>query len=697
MDSSTLKLVTYNVKHFKENKVNFCKELLSQCNILFLQEHCLYQSTLCDFFQLGNVSFHGTSAMNGDAPLVGRPHGGCAIVWSNLLKCKFTPVNTESDRICIVKMTLDNGSTVLLVNLYLPCDSHNRDAQFENTADILNTVSRIVNEQNCDMNVVGGDLNAHLTRNTPHVLAVKHFVNNNRLHIGLDHTLAEVDFTFHSLANKTNSLIDHFLLCDYLFANINCYAIIDSVDNMSDHVALLCSFDRQVLSHQLQERVYQPRAAWHKAGHNNIQDYQDVLDENLKKISLPIDALHCNDFNCSTECTHRLDLDKLLNDIVACCIVSEIECIPRTANKRKAGLPGWNDFVKGYHHEALYWHRLWQDAGKPQNGELANKMRQTRHAYHYAVRYCKRNCDVIAATKMGEALSSGQNRDFWKEIRTLKKSAKSIPSTVDNAENKQDIMHLFYRKFKDLFNATPLCKDVLENIMIELNTRIRTCNNHAHIVHAETVQKLVKQLKKGKYDGQIGFNSNCLVFGTKRLFSLLALYFSAAICHGYLSETLLVGTLCPIPKSNHLNNSDKYRAIALCSSITKLFELIFIEKQRPQLKSDPLQFGFKAKRSTSLCTLFMTGIANKFVNGGSAVYSCLLDMSKAFDRVDYGNLFRILLARNMDPLYVRSLMFMYLNQKLRIRWDDIYSPYFKVTSGVRQGGGVVSPTILHIC
>ena len=121
------------------------------------------------------------------------------------------------------------------------------------------------------------------------------------------------------------------------------------------------------------------------------------------------------------------------------------------------------------------------------------------------------------------------------------------------------------------------------------------------------------------------------------------------IGHGHASETLIIGTLCPIPKCNYLNDSDKYRAIALCSCITKLFELIFIEKQRPLLMSDHLQFVFKPKRSTSLCTLLMTGIANKFTCEGSAVYTCPLDMSKAFDRVDYFNLFRIMLARLSIP------------------------------------------------
>ena len=40
-----------------------------------------------------------------------------------------------------------------------------------------------------------------------------------------------------------------------------------------------------------------------------------------------------------------------------------------------------------------------------------------------------------------------------------------------------------------------------------------------------------------------------------------------------------------------------------------------------------MQFGFKA---------------NHYLKNGSNVYSCLLDASKSFDKIDYGKLFRIL-------------------------------------------------------
>ncbi len=66
------------------------------------------------------------------------------------------------------------------------------------------------------------------------------------------------------------------------------------------------------------------------------------------------------------------------------------------------------------------------------------------------------------------------------------------------------------------------------------------------------------------------------------------------------------------------------------------------------------------------------------------VYGLLLDASKAVDCVNYWKLFRILLDRNVCPLYCRLLLIMYINQKLRIRWETTNSSYLNVTNGVKQ-------------
>ena len=49
---------------------------------------------------------------------------------------------------------------------------------------------------------------------------------------------------------------------------------------------------------------------------------------------------------------------------------------------------------------------------------------------------------------------------------------------------------------------------------------------------------------------------------------------------------------------------------------------------------------------------------------GSNVYALMLDASKAFDRVNYCKLFRVLLKRKESPLALRLLLYMYTKPKL---------------------------------
>jgi hypothetical protein len=49
-----------------------------------------------------------------------------------------------------------------------------------------------------------------------------------------------------------------------------------------------------------------------------------------------------------------------------------------------------------------------------------------------------------------------------------------------------------------------------------------------------------------------------------------------------------------------------------------------------------------------MCTTVLTEVAGKFTAEGSSVNCLLLDMSKAFDKVDHMELFKIMLKRGMD-------------------------------------------------
>ncbi len=56
------------------------------------------------------------------------------------------------------------------------------------------------------------------------------------------------------------------------------------------------------------------------------------------------------------------------------------------------------------------------------------------------------------------------------------------------------------------------------------------------------------------------------------------------------------------------------------------------------LTSGDLQFACKADTSTTQCTWAATEVITYYNNNGSDVCSCLLDCSKAFDRIRHDKL-----------------------------------------------------------
>ena len=102
-----------------------------------------------------------------------------------------------------------------------------------------------------------------------------------------------------------------------------------------------------------------------------------------------------------------------------------------------------------------------------------------------------------------------------------------------------------------------------------------------------------------------------------------------------------------------MNSSDNYRGISLSNSICKLYDHVFIDLNIDYLKTNGMQFGFKSNHSTVLCTAVYIETVNHYMNEASDVYKCLIDASKAFDRVHWGKLFSTLIEKKVS--YISSI------------------------------------------
>jgi len=69
-----------------------------------------------------------------------------------------------------------------------------------------------------------------------------------------------------------------------------------------------------------------------------------------------------------------------------------------------------------------------------------------------------------------------------------------------------------------------------------------------------------------------------------------------------------------------------------------------------------MQFGFRRKHSTNMCTMVLKETLTYYNNDGGVAFCTLLDATKAFDHVEYCKLFRELLKRDLPALYLRLIL-----------------------------------------
>ena len=115
-----------------------------------------------------------------------------------------------------------------------------------------------------------------------------------------------------------------------------------------------------------------------------------------------------------------------------------------------------------------------------------------------------------------------------------------------------------------------------------------------------------------------------------------------------------MSTLIPIPKNKltSLLDSNNYRAIALSSLFGRIMDACIINKQCHVFKFHDLMFAYKTNHSTFQCVSTIKEVISYYNINKSPVYMCMLDASKAFDKVNLLLLFNKLRLKGMCPFTI---------------------------------------------
>ena len=180
-----LKFLTYNSTGLGGNKMEYIESLCdSLCiDVVMLQETWLTKENL---LKLSNVHsdfmFCGTSGINENELLAGRPYGGVAILWRKNLCKEVTPIKVSCNRLCAVKITLgDQGGKILLICCYFPCDNFSKNTCSGEFLEVSDAVECLIAENPDCFVVCGGDLNVDVARGNAHDTHYMHLLQRLNL------------------------------------------------------------------------------------------------------------------------------------------------------------------------------------------------------------------------------------------------------------------------------------------------------------------------------------------------------------------------------------------------------------------------------------------------------------------------------------------------------------------------------------
>ena len=343
---------------------------------------------------------------------------------------------------------------------------------------------------------------------------------------------------------------------------------------------------------------------------------------------------------------------------------------------------------------------IWKAAGKPKYGPIFDKRQSCRLQYRKRIRDNQNHELSSYSNDLHEALLVKNGTAFWKVWRS-KFECKNKPLDVEGCSDVNIIADKFAQFFYQCCSANSSTR-AAELHAEFTRMRVNYCGsafNDEHLFDVELISNIIFKLKRGKAAGLDSLTAEHLLHCHPSLSCILVKLFNLMLRCAYLPRDFGQSYTVPLSKVNDCRTKSvscsDFRGIAISCILSKVFEHCILERFNNFFSSNDNQFGFKKSVGCSHAIYTVRNIVNRFIDGGSTVNLCALDLSKAFDKVNHSALFIKLMKRRI-PIELLDLLVYWLNICFScVRWDGVLSQVFKLEFGVRQGS-VLSPFLFAV-
>ena len=309
-------------------------------------------------------------------------------------------------------------------------------------------------------------------------------------------------------------------------------------------------------------------------------------------------------------------------------------------------------------------------------------------------------------------------KSFWKLIEGKRSSTQFGSFLVDGklTNSSVEIINMWFEHFKCLgipstqSHYDSMLRDLVTNtntVVQKITSDFSNSSNQFDLnspVEESEVVSVCQGLASGTAGGICQTTYEHIKFGGPSLQSVLHKLY----CHMFESSVVpaesLVSMVLPLFKGKGLKASEKdnYRGITLFHVALKVFEMVILKRLEKFAKDENsfshLQFGFE-NGTGCIETLFLINeVINHFVERGSKVFACFLDVHKAFDTVWIDGLFFKLFSElKVQGKILSTVKTLYSKTQCFIYFNGSTSGKFDVLQGTGQGRILAAFTYKSLC
>ena len=636
--------------------------------------------------------------------LRGRPFGGVSIAWSPELNHLISPLtNYKHGR--VVGVELDAGETQLLfITVYMPYfNASRRDECIVETIEVISMLETILADHPNHLTLIGGDFNTELNGSSPFDDQWKEFAEKKSLAFCRS-SFSPSAFTYHHESLDQKKFIDHFLVSKKVIdsGKIGDFKILEDADNFSDHLPILLSISIPISSPNKTTATDAKKLLnWKKVSDEKKLEYKEHLESLVYRtrgpVLLPQCAHRCGCSSDSCQCEIQTEYESLIS-----CIKTASKTLPRF--KPGVEKEWWTSELTELKNKSIEIQRLWVNEGRPRQGPTHTERLHVRASYRHALRKAKLAPKQEVWNRLHESMVTKDSSVFWNKWRTIyNKNKNGFSPVVGGFSTKAEIA----TTFKDTFqaNSKPNSNTKVE----ELDAKFRSdysnfcdkhkasCDCNPSSVSLHVVIDAICGMKCGKSADDDELSAEHFHNAPLNLLVRLTSLFNFMLNHAFVPSQFRSCFMIPVIKDRQGDQSDpqNYRGISISPIITKIFEHVLKLTFCDYLVTSQHQYGFKQKRSTTHALFCLRQTVSYYINNGSRVFCSFLDASKAFDRLVHSGLYIKLMARNIPKAFLDIIISWYDGLLARVKWDGVFSDWFSITAGVRQGG-VLSPDLYCI-